>query len=109
MQYVKSLIKIMLAFILACISTFLLASIFSTQFVIAYHGVDVSLADRFSMTFADLYGMLTKGKAFTPYSNIIGYCFFSCECSTAYNQTIGQMGISDSRRGGDGAHFGSHV
>ncbi len=71
MHYVKSLIKIMLAFIFACISTFILASIFSTQFVIAYHGVDVSLVDRLSMTLADLFGMLTKGKAFTPYSNII--------------------------------------
>ncbi len=70
-KYIKSLIKVMLAFILACITTFILASVFSTQFVIAYHGVDVSLADRFSMTLADLEGMLTKGKAFTPYSNII--------------------------------------
>lgn len=68
--------KLTLHFIVACLATFVLASIAHSQFVLAKLisvGVEISLADRLAMTFSDLLGLLPGYGAIIALSLLLGF------------------------------------
>lgn len=68
--------KLTLHFIVACLATFVLASIAHSQFVLAELirvGVEVSLDDRISMTLSDLLGLLPGYGAIIALSLLLGF------------------------------------